>query len=101
MGPQKRKRINHTADFKREAAELALSRDRSVPQIAAELGISVSNLRRWKHEYQLQGEQAFPDQGRLPADEEEIRRLRRELERVKQERDILKKAVGIFSQRPT
>ena len=72
-----------------------------MPQIAVELGISVSNLRRWKRDYQDQGKQAFPGQGRLPADEEEMRRLRRELERVKQERDILKKAVGIFSQRRT
>ena len=101
MERQRRKRVNPTADFKREAVEWALNSNRSVPQIAAELGISVSNLRRWKREYQLQGEQAFPGPGRLPADEEEMRQLRRELERVKQERDILKKAVGIFSQRPT
>lgn len=101
MESQQRKRTHHTAAFKREAVEFVLSSDRSVPQIAAELGISVSNLRRWKREYESQGAQAFPGPGRLPADEEEIRRLRRELERVKQERDVLKKVVGIFSQRPT
>ena len=86
---------------KREAVELVLSSGRNVPQIAAELGVSISNLRRWKREYQAQGNQAFPGQGLLPSDQEEMRGLRRELERVNQERDILKKAVGIFSQRPT
>ena len=55
MERQRRKRVNHTADFKREAVEWALNSDRSVPQIAAELGISVSNLRRWKREYHIQG----------------------------------------------
>ena len=52
MEYQKRKRTNHTAAFKREAVEFVLSSDRSAPQIAAELGVSVSNLRRWKREYQ-------------------------------------------------
>jgi transposase len=101
MQYEKSKRNNYTADFKREAVELVLSSGRNVPQIAAELGVSISNLRRWKREYQAQGNQAFPGPGRLPSDEEEMRGLRWELERVKQERDILKKAVGIFSQRPT
>ena len=101
MQYEKSKRNNYTADFKREAVELVLSSGRNVPQIAAELGVSISNLRRWKREYQAQGNQAFPGPGRLRSDEEEMRGLRRELERVKQERDILKKAVGIFSQRPT
>ena len=101
MQYEKSKRNNYTADFKREAVELVLSSGRNVPQIAAELGVSISNLRRWKREYQAQGNQAFPGPGHLPSDEEEMRGLRRELERVNQERDILKKAVGIFSQRPT
>ena len=101
MQYEKSNRTNYTADFKREAVELVLSSGRNVPQITAELGVSISNLRRWKREYQAQDNQAFPGQGRLPSDEEEMHSLRRELERVKQERDILKKAVGIFSQRPT
>ena len=101
MQYEKSKRNNYAADFKREAVELVLSSGRNVPQIAAELGVSISNLRRWKRECQAQGNQAFPGQGRLPSDQEEMRGLRRELERVKQERDILKKTVGIFSQRPT
>ena len=100
MQYEKSKRNNYTADFKWEAVELVLSSGRNVPQIAAELGV-ISNRRRWKREYQAQGNQAFPGQGRLPSDQEEMRGLRRELERVNQERDILKKAVGIFSQRPT
>ena len=56
MKHEKQQRVNHTAEFKREAVELVLSSERSVPQIAVELGVSVSNLRRWKREYQDQGE---------------------------------------------
>ena len=63
MQYEKSKRNNYTADFKREAVELVLSSGRNVPQIAAELGVSISNLRRWKREYQAQGNQAFPGPG--------------------------------------
>jgi transposase len=55
-------------------------------------------LRQWKRQAAEAGEQAFPGHGNLKADEAELRRLRRELEIVRQERDILKKAIGIFSQ---
>ena len=65
MQYEKSKRNNYTADFKREAVELVLSSGRNVPQIAAELGVSISNLRRWKREYQAQGNQALSRPGSL------------------------------------
>jgi len=66
-------------------------------QVARELGISDSALYQWcKHETSP-GEQAFPGSGHQSAQEEEIRRLKRELEVTKQARDILKKGVSIFS----
>jgi len=101
MDSEKRQRTNYTREFKQEAVQLALNNDRSVPQIAAELGIPVSNLRPWKRAYQENTQEAFPGSGRRSPSEEEVRQLRRELERVKQEREVLQKVVGIFSQRPT
>jgi transposase len=101
MDSGKGKRTYYTREFKQEAVQLALNSDRSLPQIAAELGIPVSNLRHWKRAYQGDAQESFPGSDRLPPSEEEVRKLRRELERVKQERDVLKKVVGIFSQRPT
>tara|TARA_B100001013_G_C24283137_1_gene313703 strand:+ start:70 stop:375 length:306 start_codon:yes stop_codon:yes gene_type:complete len=101
MESQKKPRTNHSREFKLEAVQLALEGDRSMQQLADELGINVSNLRRWKKEYQADARNAFPGQGRLGPDEEEVRRLRREVDVLRQERDILKKAVGIFTQRPT
>jgi transposase len=101
MKSEKKSRTVHTHEFKVEAVKLTLQGDRSVQEVADNLGIHISNLRRWKKAYLAEGDHAFPGQGRLAADEEEMRRLRREVEVLRQERDILKKAVGIFSQRPT
>ncbi len=66
-------------------------------QVARELGISDSALYHWSKQLSEQGEQAFPGSGHQTAQEEEIRRLKRELEITRQERDILKKVVSIFS----
>ena len=54
-------------------------------------------LHRWKSKFLTDGEVAFPGKGRLKPDDEELRRLRRELFKVKQERDILKKAAAYFA----
>ena len=68
-----------------------------VAEVAGDLGLRPEMLRRWQRELKADQQQAFPGQGRLKGDEEEVRRLRRELERVREERDILKKALAIFS----
>ena len=72
---------------------LVLDHQRSVRQVAEDLGINRSNLNRWirLHRQHVEAGPAAPD------DQVELRRLRKELARVKLERDILKKAVGIFS----
>ena len=101
MKSEKKHRTVHTHEIKVEAVKLTLQGDRSVQEVADNLGIHILNLRRWKKAYLAEGDHAFPGQGRLPVDEDEMRRLRREVEVLRQERDILKKAVGIFSQRPT
>jgi transposase len=86
-----------TKEFKLEAVQLAQSSHKSMAQIARELGIAESTLHRWCQQYGEHGEQAFPGSGHQLPHEEEIRRLQRENELLRQERDILKKALGIFS----
>ena len=87
----------YTKEFKEEAVRLAQTSGKSIAQIARELGISDSAIHGWRKELAEHGNDAFPGKGHQPALEEENRRLKRELERVQQERDILKKVVGIFS----
>ena len=81
----------YTQEFKREAVQLVKSSGKPMSQVARELGISDSVLYHWRKQLADQGEQAFPGSGHQTAQEEEIRRLKRELEVTRQERDILKK----------
>ena len=87
----------YTREFKVEAVQLVKSSGKPMSQIARDLGISDSALYQWCKHLSDQGEQAFPGSGHQTAQEEEIRRLKRELEVTRQERDILKKVVSIYS----
>ena len=71
----------------------------SLAQVARELDLRPEMLRRWKRQVEHDGEQAFPSHGRLKADDEQLRQLLRENQRLREKRDILKKAVAIFSER--
>ena len=84
-------------EFKVEAVALAKSSGKSVSEIERELGITAGLLAKWKQRLKTDGEQAFPGKGRLKEDDELIRRLQRENEVLRQERDVLKKALVIFS----
>ena len=90
----------YTVEFKREAVRLAQTSGKPIAQVARELGISDTSIPEWRKELAAHSSEAFPGSGRQTAQEEEVRRLKRELEIVKQERDILKKALGIFSRSP-
>jgi len=80
-------------EFKLEAVKLAERGEAPVAQVARDLGVSQTVLRRWMKLYG-----AGANGCRLtPQEHEELIRLRREVKRVTMERDILKKAVGIFS----
>jgi transposase len=81
----------YTREFKQEAVQLVKSSGKPMSQVARELGISDSALYQWCKHLEKQGEQAFPGSGHQTAQEEEIRRLKRELDVTQQERDILKK----------
>src|SRR5690348_17188946 len=87
----------YTKEFKLEAVRLVKSSGKPKSQVARELGVSDSALYQWSKQWAEQGEQAFPGSGQQSAEQEEIRRLKRELEVTRQERDILKKVVGSYS----
>jgi transposase len=93
------KRKVYPAEFKLQAVQLAQQANRTVEDVAEELGVSKSSMSRWIGEYRGKGERAFPGQGKvvLTAEQTEIVRLKRELEVAKQERDILKRAVAFFA----
>jgi transposase len=93
----KKTRRNYTREFKLEALRLLETSGKSAPQIERDLGIGKGNLYRWKRKLAADGKDAFPGQGRLVPDQEHIRQLEREIKVLRQERDILKKAVAIFS----
>src|SRR5437588_8261974 len=83
-----------TKEFKLEAVQLVKTSNKPLAQIARDLGIADSTLHHWRQLFAEHGEQAFPGSGHQTAQEEEIRRLKREVETLRQERDILKKALG-------
>src|SRR5260370_15487354 len=96
-GSMPKQQKTYTKEFKLEAVQLVKSSGKPMSQIARELGISDSALYHWSKQLADQGEQAFPGSGHQTAQEEELRRLKRELDITRQERDILKKVVSIFS----
>ncbi len=93
-------RRTYSRTFKLQALDLARSGQKSINQIERDLGITPGLLHKWKARMKVDGPQAFPGKGHLKEDEELIRQLKRENELLRQERDILKKAVAIFSSSP-
>ncbi len=96
------KRRVYDADFKRNAVRLSEESDISISQLAKDLGISRSILYSWRSAFKAKGELAFPGHGKegLSQEEKKIRELEKRLRDAEQERDILKKAVAIFSKAP-
>jgi transposase len=87
-------------EFKMEAVRMASELGVLTRDVERRLGIGQGVLTRWKRELKNDGKQAFPGKGHLKPEDEELRRLKRECERLRRERDILKKAVAIFSTDP-
>jgi transposase len=85
----------YSDEFKRDVLAMAAEGTRSVAQLERDLDITTGLVYKWQQRYRVNGEtlQASDDR----AEQAELRRLRRELEIVKQERDILKKAIQVFS----
>ena len=91
--PKRYKR--YSSEFKREAILRASEEGITDAAVCAELGISTRQFRRWRDELQLLGNDAFPGQGR--SRDQELTDLKRELARVKKERDFLKEAAAYFA----
>jgi len=92
-----RQRRKYTNEFKVEAVKLITEQGYSVAEAARSLDVGETLLRSWKVALEAGGDQAFPGNGRLPAVEEELRRLRAENKRLLTEREILKKATALFA----
>jgi len=92
-----KRRRTYTREFKVEAVKLVTDKGYSVAEAARSLGIGETLLRSWKQALSSEGDQAFPGKGHLPAVEEELRRLRAENQRLRMEREILKKATAFFA----
>ena len=91
-------RKTFSKSFKIEAVRLLGLGEKPASQLAHELGIRRNQLYKWRDQIEGKGDAAFRGPGRKPAGEEsEIARLKRELERVREERDILKKAAAYFA----
>jgi len=91
MGEQRRK---FSDEFKREAVRLAYESGRRLVDVAQELELRPDMIRRWRRKFSGGGQSGV---GTIA--EQEVRRLQRELSLVREERDILKKALAIFSDR--
>ena len=92
-----KKRKIYSKEFKLETIELAKTSTKTDSQLEQDLGLSRGCLYNWRNQLEQAGAQAFPGKGKLKPDDEYTRRLERELALVRQERDILKKALAIFS----
>lgn len=90
-------RKQFSPEFKREAVQLLESGSRPGSEIARELGIARNRLYKWQAELRARGSGAFPGSGMRTERTTEIARLKRELARVTEERDILKKAAAYFA----
>ena len=99
-----RTRRQFTPEFKLEAVRLATRGDRPLSAVARELTIRPEMLRQWTRQARTRGSHGgtdvFPGNGKLTSQDEEIRRLRRELAQAREERDILGKATAFFARHP-
>jgi transposase len=92
-----RQRRTFTREFKAEAVRRVTEQGRSLAEVARDLDLSESMPRSWKQALADDGERAFPGKGNLPAVDEELRRLRAENQRLRAEREIVKKATAFFA----
>lgn len=92
-----RRNRRYSREFKIDAVRLCEEDDRPVAAVARELGVHPNNLYKWREQFEEAGEEAFPGKGKLRESDDELRSLRREVARLRQEREILKKALIFFS----
>jgi transposase len=96
MGKEEKHR-HFTREFKRDAVQLVTERGMPVGKVARDLDIHPNLLHLWRRKFLKEGDKAFTGKGCVKPENREIRKLRKELEKVKEQRDILKKALAVFS----
>ena len=90
-------RRTFTREFKLEAVRLVEEEGRTIASVSRELGIGAGLLGRWRKQLAEDGGESFPGKGRLKASDDEIRRLEREVRRLRQENEFLKKTAAYFA----
>ena len=95
-----KKRKYYSKQFKIDAVKLVTEQGYKVSEAARNLGIHHSSLRHWKKQLETDGNQSFPGKGHMTSDKEELYRLRKEVKKLRMEREILKKAAAFFANEP-
>ena len=95
MEPKNRKK--YSQEFKQDAVKLVTDQGYCASEASRDLGVNISVLRRWIKELEKDKAAAFPGNGRMTAEQEEMKRLREEVKRLRMEREILKKATAFFA----
>lgn len=91
------KRKVYDKEFKRETVRLIMQYGKPTSAVSKDLGINPNVIYRWVRQYKEDSEHSFPGKGHQKPAEEELRKLKKQLADVTEERDILKKAISIFS----
>src|SRR5229473_8538560 len=95
------RRRRFSREFKLEAVKLVRERGVSAAQAARDLDVHENVLRKWVREFGSDAAHAFPGHGQMKPEQQEIERLKREVNKLKAERDILKKAAAFFAREAT
>ena len=91
------KRRHFTREFKLNAVQLVTEKGMPVGKVARDLDIHPNLLHLWRRQFLKEGDKAFTGKGCVKPENAEIRKLRKELEKTREQRDILKKALAVFS----
>jgi transposase len=95
----KSERRQFTQEFKRNTVKLVMEKGVPVRKVARDLDIHPNLVHQWRRMFMAEGDGAFVGTGNLKTEDAELKRLQKELEEVKEERDIFKKTLGVFSKR--
>jgi transposase len=90
-------RRQFSREFKLEAVKLVKERGVSIAQASRDLGVHENVLRKWVRDVTADPVHAFPGQGQMKPEQAEIERLKKEVAKLRMERDILKKAAAFFA----
>jgi len=97
---QRQNRQHYTQEFKNDAVKLVLEQGYSANEVARRLGVNQTNVSRWVREYHKKNEPPIDGSATRSELEAEVKRLRKENQRLQMEREILKKAAAFFAKEP-